>query len=185
MEENKQSFSANKQSFSSNKNPEISQAVGSEVKTDSTVVAPQSSGNWWKIGILMVGLVLAGSIVYAGWQFSQKQTMPSVPTPTPVVQLSPSPTPDLYTEASRSATANWKTYQDPNLKYTFKYPNDWTLQTEKSSDGKIWVYLTYFFDKKDYSFAILHTGIGLAPSDIVQDQNITLDGHAFLRRTVI
>lgn len=78
------------------------------------------SGNWWKIGFLVVGLLLAGSIFYAGYQFSKKQTIPvaTYPTPSPisspVVQVSPSPTTD--------ETANWKTYTDNGGKFSIKYP---------------------------------------------------------------
>lgn len=73
-------------------------------------------GSWWKVGVLVVGVLLAGSIAYAGYQYSQKQT-PSVaqPTPTPVVVATP--TPDL--------TANWKTYTDTKYGYSIKYPQGW------------------------------------------------------------
>lgn len=50
-------------------------------------------------------------------------------TQQPVVPTSalPTPTPDLYTESSRSATANWRTYRNIELGVSFKYPNDYKL----------------------------------------------------------
>lgn len=50
---------------------------------------------------------------------TQKPTVPAFTLPTPT------PTPDLYTESSLSATANWKTYTSD--KFTFKYPANWDL----------------------------------------------------------
>lgn len=40
----------------------------------------------------------------------------------PVTTPNPTPTPDLYTESSQSATANWKTYKNEKLGFEFKYP---------------------------------------------------------------
>lgn len=43
------------------------------------------------------------------------------------ILANPTPTPDLYTEASRSATADWKIYTSTKYGYTFKYPSSVTL----------------------------------------------------------
>lgn len=61
--------------------------------------------------------------------------------PCPQITINqPSPTPDLYTESSRSATANWKTFIGSDLvyqnsgynQYSFKYPQDWELQNSNA-----------------------------------------------------
>lgn len=104
-------------------NPEVSQPVESEIKVVPAVTPPPTSGNWWKIGILMVGFLLAGSITYAGWQFSQKQTPLPLLTPTPMVQPNPTPTPD--------PTANWKTYKFPKMKISLKLPPEWFIHSEE------------------------------------------------------
>lgn len=108
-------------------NPEVSQPVESEIKVVSAVTPPPTSGNWWKISFLMVGLVLAGSIAYAGWQFSQKQTVVSQPTPTP-----------LPAEASAKEgdpTADWTTYHDNG--FLFKHPIDWIVNPVLGVGGGI------------------------------------------------
>lgn len=96
-------------------NQGISQPAESEVTTNSAVIVSQFSGNWWKLGILMIGLVLAGSIAFAGWQIGKKQTLPPLPTPIPVVQSSPTTDP----------TANWVTYTNSVDGFSFRYPNDY------------------------------------------------------------
>lgn len=61
------------------------------------------------------------------------------PVPTAPSHPCPTPAPDLYTEASRSETANWKTYSNSYWKFQFKYPQIWAFlpgfkPTDKSFD---------------------------------------------------
>ncbi len=80
------------------------------------------------IFFLLLGLALTFIIKFL---FFPKSSITSPPIPTPKM-ISPSPllTPDLYTESSRSvytepsrsATANWKTYINDTFKISFKYP---------------------------------------------------------------
>lgn len=52
-------------------------------------------------------------------------------TPCPQITIiQPSPTPDLYTESSRSATANWKIYTGKH--YSINYPSSWYLSESDS-----------------------------------------------------
>lgn len=79
-------------------------------ETQPPPVSKVPFGSWWKVGVLVVGVLLAVSIFYAGYQYSQKQTSlvaypTGVPTPTPTDE-----------------TANWKTYTNPDGFYTLKYP---------------------------------------------------------------
>lgn len=45
-----------------------------------------------------------------------------------VATISSSVTPNFSTESSQSATANWKTYNIPQLNLIFKYPVDWFVE---------------------------------------------------------
>ncbi|GEM_PF-2857505 len=44
--------------------------------------------------------------------------------------ISPAPTSNIYPEGTRSATANWKTYENKELNLVFKYPNDYKLEND-------------------------------------------------------
>lgn len=109
-----------------------------ESPTALTAPVIQTTGKGWKLAILMSVFVLAGSIVYSGYQFSQKPTVPPVVyQPTPVIQLSPTPTPlpaDLSAEAKKAQeeasakagdpTADWKTYTNNKYNFSIQYPID-------------------------------------------------------------
>lgn len=94
---------------------------------DSSVIVPQSFGNWWKIGFLAMGILLAASIAYIGWQFSQKPTPLLLPTPTPVVQSSPTP----------DQTANWKVFHFASLNIDLKLPPNWIPTTTEFTPSYI------------------------------------------------
>lgn len=85
-------------------------------ETPPSVANKVPFGGWWKVGILAVGVLLAGSIAYAGYQYSQKQT-PSITQPTP--------TPIAVTTPISDETANWKTYTSSDNSYLIKIPPTW------------------------------------------------------------
>lgn len=87
-----------------------------------------------KIGLFsLLGLVLAGGLVFAGCKLRQRQVQP-IPTvtptpapkftpmpkisPTPVITATPGPTP------TPDPTANWKTYTNTKYGFSIKYPNN-------------------------------------------------------------
>lgn len=51
--------------------------------------------------------------------------------PVSAISPYPSPTPDLYTEGTRSATANWKTYTNQQFGFTLKYPPEDTITSQQ------------------------------------------------------
>lgn len=78
-------------------------------------IPPKPVSSRFKIILLVVlGLILASGLVFAGYKLRQQQKQSGAqPTPTPVVVATPTPDP----------TANWATYTTDS--YLIKYPNDW------------------------------------------------------------
>lgn len=106
----------------------LNQSVGQNITppTEPVVVAPippanqPPFGGWRKLAGLILGTtVLAVTVFFAGYQYSQKQTAPvSKPNPTPVVVTTPTPNP----------TENWKTHAIDLYKLQLSIPSNWTIQ---------------------------------------------------------
>ena len=75
--------------------------------------------------VFVLLLIIVGGAYFLGRNSVFKELNPSNPVPPPAdpVVYEPTPTPDLYTEASRSATADWQTYTNQEIGYSFKYPS--------------------------------------------------------------
>ena len=76
-----------------------------------------------KVLSLILPLLVIGA-VFGGWYIrgvSQTKTVNEQITVSPTLSP-PTPTPDLYTEATRSATADWKTYTNSKYGFSLKYP---------------------------------------------------------------
>ena len=92
-----------------------------------------------KLAAIILILIFSSFALSAGAYFLGRNSVlnelnPTQPVPPPPDEpiYEGSPTPDLYTEASRSATADWKTYESPvidSLGYKLKYPNKWEIKT--------------------------------------------------------
>ncbi len=76
------------------------------------------------IGILIIVLV-GGGIYYYQAQIYRSAT--------PTSQVSKTPRPSTQTDE----TANWKTYINPVIKYTFEYPPDWKLTEQNLGPATI------------------------------------------------
>lgn len=136
------------------------------------VPPPQQSSygkrNWlkWVFVYLTIAVLIYGGIYYLARQ--QKKSSPYFAnSPTPTISQ-PSPTPDLYTDGTRSATANWKTYSDPENLITFSYPKRYGSVAKKveqefsePSPGVrpkgIQYSFTSFPGQKDYNFNYIET----------------------------
>ena len=96
----------------------VTEAV-SETEKSSEVQVPVKSKPWLKpLLFSILGIVLAAGLVFAGYKFGQRSIYPEPvegPTPTPIVEATPTPDP----------TAGWKTYIDTAYNYSIKYPSDW------------------------------------------------------------
>jgi hypothetical protein len=91
------------------------------------------------IAIILIFLLMAGGIVYLGYQNYQLQQRldlllkqqtdqsQSISTPTPAPT---SPTPN--------STLNWKTYTDPTHNFTIKYPNDYVVSGKLANSLETW-----------------------------------------------
>lgn len=82
---------------------------------------PPSNRSWlkWVLVIIFVALLSSGGTYFI---LNQKSTEQLTTTPTVVQTPSPTPNPDLNREPNGSAaTANWKTYTNSELGFSFKY----------------------------------------------------------------
>ncbi len=87
-------------------------------------------------GLILIAIILTGGI-FIGRYLNTSQNIPAqeitpIPSVTPRVIPSvtpsetPSPTPTITTIPD--PTANWKTYSDPNYKFSIDYPSGWKIQ---------------------------------------------------------
>ena len=88
--------------------------------------------------VFVILLAIIGGAYYLGRNSVFKELNPSNPVPPPAAPvIQASPTPNLYAEGTRSATANWKTYTNTVLGYEIKYPKD--INIEKLNERDILV----------------------------------------------
>ena len=105
--------------------PEITPEPESVIEPVSAPeIPPKPTGNRSKIILLSVlGLILVGSLVFAGQEFVKKQFQSGAqPTPTPVAVATPTPNP----------TAEWKTYTNIKYGYSVGYPEEWKVEVDAS-----------------------------------------------------
>ncbi|MBI4100617.1 hypothetical protein HY439_02645 [Candidatus Microgenomates bacterium] len=90
---------------------------------------------FWMTGFLVIGALLATSIFYAGWQYSQKQAFKG-PSPFPILAPEPS-----ITQSADPTTNNWKTYIS-SCSFSVKYPQEWNAQKyfiQDSNDSCVFI----------------------------------------------
>lgn len=92
--------------------------------------------NWVEIGLFSVlGLVLAGGLVFAGYKLGQRQTPPKISQPTLVPTKTAVPTLD--------PTADWETYTSKKYGFLIKYPPVWRTENFVDRTGHETVYFKY------------------------------------------
>jgi hypothetical protein len=64
----------------------------------------------------VLGILVFAGVVFGAYNLGQRQIQTSQPTPTPIVEATPTPDP----------TADWKTYQNKNLNFEIKYPQNYS-----------------------------------------------------------
>lgn len=92
-------------------------------------------GSWWKVGILGLGAtILAVTIFFTGYQYSQKQPKP---TSYPTISLTPTPTlpPQAITTPTPDETANWKTFLSSRCNFSIKIPPEWNAKNTELLPG--------------------------------------------------
>ena len=137
----------------------------------------KKSNKWLLISLAIFALAVLGVVGFFAYQnyqlkepvISKKDAPISSPTPMPTEVLSPTPT--------IGATANWLSYADESVCYTFKYPQEITFKIrpeEKIIHLSLWGPTqkqdTEFYDGISLSFSFpLEIG-GAALSDYVDSQ---------------
>jgi len=110
-----------------------------------TEVQNQPPKPWLKIVLLgLVGLIVVGGLVFAGYKLGQREEQAKLPQPTPVSFLTPTSTPTPTPKTSPitvvatpseltptpDPTADWKTYTNTKYGYSIKYPSNWWIERE-------------------------------------------------------
>ena len=67
---------------------------------------------------LILGIILAGSLVFGGYKLGQRSIYPELVE-------GPTPTPELVATPALDPTANWKTYTNTKYGYSIRYPKEW------------------------------------------------------------
>lgn len=86
--------------------------------------------------ILLTGIALAASLVFAGYQLGQNQQIKVKPSPAIISTSTPFPTSTPLPSPTPDPTANWKAYKNENYGFEFKYPNNWFLENTKVCPSK-------------------------------------------------
>jgi hypothetical protein len=93
---------------------------------DTNTFIPETPKKGSPILIIAIILAIVALLAVVAYVFGAKYFNPK-PTPTPVVVVTPTPTPDV--------TVNWKTYNNSEIGFGLKYPQEWTLQA--TSTGRV------------------------------------------------
>lgn len=110
--------------------------------TPNASLVPKPTKSWTKpILVSLIGILIAGGLVYAGAQIGKNQTpdrQPVIaqPTATPaeiVADPTAMPSPATISPAV-DPTAGWKTYSNSQIGASIKYPSDWTMK--EGANGK-------------------------------------------------
>lgn len=100
----------------------------------------ESGQKWRAIAAVLTSVVIVGATgIYIGMAMQAGKTANQTTTDTNS-STTLTTTTATATTPSVSETANWKTYTNSSLGFSFKYPQDWTLSnatTEESQSGKI------------------------------------------------
>lgn len=130
----------------------------------SIEIQGKSTRPWFKIiGFAVLGLVLGGSLVFAGVQIGRKQSQVTIyPSPTPLGEVSPTSIPivtsiptQIIVTPTPDPTAGWKTYILKTLNLEFKLPpifNSFGEMTEQIIPGEKGTSLCMTFPRKTSFF---------------------------------
>jgi len=111
----------------------------------------------FKILVGVLGTIIFASAVFGAYKFGQRQARPEPaegPTPTPIVEATPTLLPSEVSTKEDDSTANWKTYRFEKsykrgeLKFEMRYPKEWHILEE--SESVRW----YLQNPKEYLFSV-------------------------------
>lgn len=143
------------------------------IQTEPSASPPEqfqqpSQDKWWKIGFLatlLLFLATAGAFGFHILKTRQKESPQPTRFPAPVPTLTPVPTPTptlpvISPAPTLDPTANWKTYENTKLGFSFKYPNSYFRYLKEFVD--IGVYLA----PSEGSGEAKGTPLTLTPEDV-------------------
>jgi len=111
--------------------PESQPVVEPVSEPEISEIPPKPAGSRLKIILLSVlGLVLVGGLVFAGYRFGQQQSQPG-PTPTPL--------PSEVSTKGEDLVANWETYTNTNYDFSFKYSPTMVLEEIFPEDDRMYI----------------------------------------------
>lgn len=145
---------------------------------------------WLKITLFSIlGLVLAGGLIFAGIQIGKRQVVPFSVSPTPVpssvvtpVSAPPAtPTSISLTTPTIDPTANWKTYTDEKLGVSIKYPSD--IVVLRSIPGDMVMFTKNINSKKDFRYITtldinFRGEVGTTPEQALKGECPTREGES-------
>lgn len=120
--------------------------------------------------VVIIALAVSGYLIY------QKKAT-SNPIPTPLPQQTPQPSPSPADE-----TANWKTYTNAKLGYSFKYPQDWIDRSTDIDKQQNIVRLVYIVADKEHTFFVGAKERGGPPADEIEGTTVKYGNTSFSRR---
>ena len=167
----------------------------------STEVQTQLSNPWLKIALLAVlGLVLAGGLVFAGMQIGKSSKLKSqkskiqlktqnlTPTQPPVATSSPTFQPE--STPLLDETAGWKSYTNEKYGYSMKYPPEFNYKVSVKGEIMVafdpsWEILespaaedkTLVIIVADTSKPVIDKTYYGEPTQIAEETKVTIDGE--------
>ena len=93
--------------------------------------------------IIAVAVVFGGGGYYLGTKKVAKTAATATATVTATTTAKTSGT------ATADVTADWKTYTNDEFHYSFKYPSEWVISSEKSSDENVFNLQYIYLDDKN------------------------------------
>ena len=97
---------------------------------------PEGKSSNSNITIISMALFVLMSLVVVGFLYYQNQQLKSMLASYQVPVVSPTPT------ATTDPTADWKTYINEKGKFTFKYPDDVTIENQKNISNTVGIGIT-------------------------------------------
>jgi len=106
---------------------EINQSIPQQTPIQQETSLQNSNSNWLKTLSIGLGVIGIGILIgIGGYLLGTKKSQP------PVQKVIPQPSPTSIDE-----TANWKTYENTQYGYLFKYPDTWAFKEEIPSFDEI------------------------------------------------
>lgn len=118
----------------------------------------EKSNDWFKILLIIIGFLIVLGLFGNIYLLTKKQKPIAEITSTPT-QIAATPTPDLYTEQSRSATASWKTHRNTKFGWEFRYLSGWEVKPAREGGEGEGVYGDWILNEPGTNKVLFEIGI--------------------------